>query len=194
MAYQSTFTGAQIDNAVTRVTNNKFADIVTSALDVTFQSGMFVNVGESKYLTKLITLDPNSYYIVDINAFILPFGTMDAASPIVYIEGQDIGNGTGLILGASPSTGPAGNRTPIFAPGSLSLDGGYASSTEYDSERQLSYRGFARTGAAPACQFYYYASTVDEQLTFNQFDVVFTKVRAPALQVIDDPAPLTTNP
>lgn len=194
MAYQSSFTGAQVDSAVSRVTNNEFPDVQTSALDVTYNVGMTVASGESKYLSKNFVLDGNSYYLVEINLSVTPLVGTDS-SPIVVIDGQDIGNGTGIILGRGDGTGTAaGSRTALSVPGFFPTAGAYANAAEEDLPRQIYYSGYVKTGAAPECRFYSYAPTAAEAYTFNGFDVKFTKVRSVDVQATNATAPLTLTP
>lgn len=190
MAYESTYTGAQVDAAVGRVTDNKFLDIEASSLNVTFGAPMTVATGESKYLTKNFVLESNTYYIVEINAVVSPTGTPTSPPNAFLTEGDDIGDGVGMLLGTAIGDSVEGGRTSLSVPGGLALSQAYGAGDEED-ERAIFYRGYVRTGASPECRFYYRADDSGVQLSFSQFDATFTKVRASDVQAIDVSAPLS---
>lgn len=216
MTYQSSFTGNQVDDAVGRVTNNEFGSVVSSSLDASgFPNTMDVTGNESKYLTPLLTLDPNSRYLFELDMFAVPItGSSWDGGPVIWAEGQDIETVfAGLLLGArfGYSTVASGTRTSFQVPGGLSLSSATISTSVEEilmpnlaplsaadqpenSERQIHFRGEVLTGANPEVRLYYWAGDNGVELSFQQFNVKFTKILSDNIQALNEAAPQAQPP
>lgn len=203
MTYQSSFTGNQVDTAIQRVTDNEFASIVTASLNASKTSPMFVDATESYYLSPLITLDPNSRYIMEFSTNFAPTNVLGSSG--INLAGQDIvssADGIGftwyeLFSGGGtappePSDLRTGNIVPIAVPGEVRIRWfNPVADPDTSLSRTIAFYGEVETGANPEIRFYYQGSNVDNiPISFRNFFVKFTKILPANIQAKDVTAPL----
>lgn len=199
MSFESGLTGNQVVDAINRVRNNEFANVVTSTLNVSAESPMILPASEPKYLSREMNLNENTRYIIEISGYVTPLVLTGQIIP-VQITGQGVagvspGFGSSVRaprdgLGEQYSQVAGGSERIFTVPGEINLQDFVVirDAEEALLDRRLDeeevpanmprafyYRNEIITDTSPTIRFHYAASPINS-IEVSQFNVICTEI------------------